>query len=34
MDGWADEMEELNVEEHAALEESVLPVRLVLVKVR
>jgi hypothetical protein len=33
-DGWVDEMEELNAEERAALEESVLPVQLVLVKVR
>ena len=33
-DGWVDEMEELDAEERAVLEESVLPVRLVLVKVR
>jgi len=34
MDGWVDEMEELNAEECAMLEESVQPVQLVLVKVR
>src|ERR1700735_611497 len=30
MDGWVDEMEELDAEEHAVLKESVLPVWLVL----
>ena len=34
MDCWVDEMEELDAEEHAAIEESVLPVQLVLVKAR